>query len=266
MITSVQGIQAHYEQAGDKGERILLLHGWGPDSVTLRTHMMPVLNLLSADYRVTALAFPAHDGTGKPAGDWFVSDYAAWVKAFLEMLDLAPVTLVAHSFGGRVALWLAANEPHLVKRMVLTGCAGLRRERTDAEKRKAQSYQSKKRLLEILSRLPLAKALARKTLDNLRKRHGSADYLALPEDLRGTFNNIINEDLRPLLARVHQPVMLVWGDKDDATPLWMARTMEAEMPDAGLHIFEGRGHFAYLEEAPHFARIVSALIREDQKQ
>lgn len=266
MNTSVLGIPTHYEQAGDQGENILLLHGWGPGTVTLDAHLMPVLKLLAKDHRVTALEFPAHGNTGKPAGDWFVSDYAMWVKAFIEMYGLAPVTIVAHSFGGRVALWLAANEPLLVQRMILTGCAGLRREPTEAEQRRAQSYQSRKRLLEKVARLPLVGVVARKALDGLRKRHGSADYLALPDDLRGTFVNIVNEDLRPLLQRVHQPVMLVWGDRDTATPLWMARTMEAEMPDAGLYIFEGRGHFAYLEEAPQFARIVSALIREDQKQ
>ncbi len=266
MNTSVLGIPTHFEQAGLTGEHVLLLHGWGPGMVTLNAHMMPVLKLLSQEHRVTALEFPAHGDTGKPAGDWFVGDYAAWVKAFIEQQGLAPVTIVAHSFGGRVALWLAANEPLLVKRMVLTGCAGLKREKTEAEKRKAQGYQSRKRLLDRLAQLPVVGIVAQRMLDSLRRKHGSADYLALPDDLRGTFVNIVNEDLRPLLSKIHQPVMLVWGDKDDATPLWMARTMEAEMPDAGLHIFEGRGHFAYLEEAPQFARIVTALIREDQKQ
>lgn len=265
MNTTVLGIPTHFEQAGTGGEHILLLHGWGPGSVTVAQHMMPVVKLLALDFRVTALEFPAHGSTGKPTGDWFVRDYAAWVKAFMDMQGLTQVTIVAHSFGGRVALWLAAHEPQLVKRMVLTGCAGLRREKTDAEKRQAEAYQKRKRLLERLVRVPVVSVLVRKALETLRRKHGSADYLALPEDLRGTFINIVNEDLRPLLRQVKQPVMLVWGSKDNATPLWMARTMEAEMPDAGLYVFEDRGHFAYLEEVQQFARIVTALIREDQK-
>ncbi len=263
MITHVQGIETHYEQAG-QGERVLLLHGWGPGVVTLNTHLRPVMNLLARDFHVTALEFPAHGTTAQQMGDWSVRDYAAWVKAFILAQDLAPVTLVAHSFGGRIALWLAAYEPQLVRRMVLTGCAGIKRKQTDAEKEKAQAYQAKKRRLEKLAKWPLVGGIARKTLEALRKKHGSADYLALPDSLRATFVNIVNEDLRPLLPMIQQPTMLVWGDKDDATPLWMARTMEAEMGDAGLYIFEGRGHYAYLEEAPQFARIVAALIREDQ--
>ena len=55
----------------------------------------------------------------------------------------------------------------------------------------------------------------------------------------------------------------MWGDRDDATPLWMGQEMERTMQDAALVVFEGRGHFAYLEEAGRFAAIVKALMRED---
>ena len=60
--------------------------------------------------------------------------------------------------------------------------------------------------------------------------------------------------------------MLVWGDQDDATPLWMGQAMEKEMKDAALVVFEGRGHFAYLEELRRFVNLVKAFIGEDMKQ
>ena len=104
-----------------------------------------------------------------------------------------------------------------------------------------------------------AQALQRK----LRDRHSSPDYLEADEDMKETFVRIVSQDLRPLLGQVVQPTLLVWGDRDDATPLWMGQEMERGIRDAALVVFEGRGHFAYLEEAGRFAAIVKALIRED---
>lgn len=122
MRMDILGISSHYGQWGDKGEQVLLLHGWGK-GVTLERHLEPLALQLADSCRVTALEFPAHGGSGKPQEDWGVPEYAAWVKAAMEALKLGPVTLVAHSFGGRVALWLAVHEPQLIRRLVLTGAA-----------------------------------------------------------------------------------------------------------------------------------------------
>ena len=115
MQTVILGIPSHIEQYGRAGEEVLLLHGWGKP-VTLKRHLEPLALALAEDYHVTALEFPAHGQPGKPAGVWGVPEFAAWVKAAMEQLDLRHVTVVAHSFGGRVALWLAAKEPQLIRR------------------------------------------------------------------------------------------------------------------------------------------------------
>ncbi len=262
MMFDAMGIPSHAEQYGQRGEKVLLLHGWGPP-VTLEAHLRPVAEMLRDDFRVTALEFPGHGSSGKPAGAWGVTEYARWTAEMLRRLDAAPATVVAHSFGGRVALRLAADEPALVSRMVLTGCAGIREEATAKGKKRAAAYQRGKKALEILKRVPPLRPLAGLAQEKLLKRHASADYLALDPDMRATFVRIVNEDLRPLLPMVRQPAMLVWGENDAATPLWMGRVMAQEMPDAALEVFPGRGHFAYLEELPRFVSIIRALIRED---
>lgn len=80
----------------------------------------------------------------------------------------------------------------------------------------------------------------------MRQHFGSKDYNALDADMRQTFSKVVNHDLAPLLKEIHQPTLLVWGDQDTETPLWMGQQMEKEIPDAGLVILEGGTHFAYL--------------------
>ena len=106
-----------------------------------------------------------------------------------------------------------------------------------------------------------AQALQKK----LRDRRSSPDYLEADEDMKGSFVRIVSQNLRSLLPQVSQPALLIWGEKDEATPLWMGKLMEKEIPDAALIVFENCGHFAYLEELMRFGIIVKAFIREDTK-
>jgi pimeloyl-ACP methyl ester carboxylesterase len=71
---------------------------------------------------------------------------------------------------------------------------------------------------------------------------------------------VVNEDLRPRLPRIQAPTLLVWGSNDDATPVADARIMEKEIPDAGLVVFEGAGHYSYLERPAEFCRIATTFL------
>ena len=263
MMIQALGIPSHCAQWGE-GEDILLLHGWGT-AVTLDRHLAPLAQALQPGYRVTALEFPAHGHSGKPGEPWGVPEYAAWTQEMMRQLGIESATVVAHSFGGRVALWLAANQPQLVRRLVLTGAAGLKREQTEQEKADQARYQAHKQRLEGLKKLPLLGGVADSLQRRLRDQRSSADYLEADEDMKATFVRIVSQDLSGLLPRVKQPALLIWGDRDDATPLWMGQRMEKEMPDAALVVFQGRGHFAYLEELARFALIVRAFVTEDNK-
>jgi pimeloyl-ACP methyl ester carboxylesterase len=86
-------------------------------------------------------------------------------------------------------------------------------------------------------------------------RIASADYKDAGP-LRPIFVKVVNEDLTNLLGRVRASTLLVWGTEDDAVPLSHARKMEASIPDAGLVLFEGAGHFAYLDERGRFCRVL----------
>ena len=257
MRAEAKGIEIHYEQYGAAGAPpVLCLHGWG---CTVK-HFEPIANDLSNDYFVTVIDFPAHGQSQKPETPWGVSDFAECVKELVEKLGIAPCDIIAHSFGGRVALYLSSHWPELVKRLVITGGAGLKKEPTAEQKKKSEAYQRKKKFLQNLSKVPLLGGTAEKSLETLRRKYGSADYNALDADMRKTFVKVISEDLRPLLPQIQASTLLVWGENDQDTPLWMGKTMEQEIPDAGLVIFENDDHFAYLRQWPRFVAVVRAFL------
>jgi pimeloyl-ACP methyl ester carboxylesterase len=247
----IRGVNCRVEQAGE-GENLLLLHGWGCD-VSL---MKPIFGALSKRCRVTALDFPGHGQSGlPPESGYSLSDYTAFTLELIRRLGIAPCGIIAHSFGGRVALKIAAESPQTLKKLLITGGAGLKAKRSPKFYAKRAVY----RCLRALSRVfPDGEGFR----NALRRRFGSADYNALRPEMRATFNKVIAEDLRPLLPRVQAETLLVWGENDAETPLYMAKIMEEEISGAALVVLEG-GHFAYLEQAPRFARIAEAFFFSD---
>ena len=257
MLTEIKSVKLHWEQSGQGDKNILMLHGWGCST----KHFEPIAKALASDYHVTVIDFPAHGESSQPPEPWGVSDFADCVKQLIEKLGIAPCDIIAHSFGGRVALWLAANEPQLVNRLVLTGCAGLRKPQTEEQKKKSQRYQKLKKLYLGLEKVKPLQSLAESGLKALQQKYGSADYNALSDEMKKTFVKVVNEDLSPLLPRIQASTLLVWGEKDDSTPLWMGQKMEKEIPDAGLVVFEGDDHFAYLRQWPRFVTVVRAFLK-----
>ena len=249
------GIRMHYETEGT-GAPVLLLHGWGGSAES----WLPVARDLAPLRRVINLDFPGFGKSDEPNANWSVDEYRDIILALLDDLKVASTDLIAHSFGGRVALMMSEKAPDRIKRQVLTGCAGLI-PKTDGSKGGA---------MHALSRLydnPFSrKVLGDRAVDGIRdfvRSHvGSADYKNASPRMREVFKNVIAEDLLRCLDSVKASTLLIWGENDTATPLWMGREMEKRISDAALVVFEGSGHFAYLEQYQRFIAIVKKFFED----
>ena len=71
----------------------------------------------------------------------------------------------------------------------------------------------------------------------------------------------VNEDLTELLPMIKQDTLLIWGDKDTATPIRDAKIMEEKIPNSGLVILEGAGHFSFLEQPMMFQKIIRSYFQ-----
>ncbi|HEV2756256.1 MAG TPA: alpha/beta hydrolase [Actinomycetota bacterium] len=226
------------------GDAVVVLHGWGGRIES----MAPVISCLARGRRVLSLDLPGFGEAPAPSAAWGTADYATFVTAVLEGAGVTRADFVGHSFGAKTSLYLAATSGELVNRLVLAGSSGLR----TPPSLKARAKRGLSRAGRAAGRLgPPGRALR----DALYRRIASEDYRNAGP-LRPTFVKVVNEDLAPLLPRVAAPTLLVWGTKDEAVPLSHARAMERAIPDAGLVLFEGAGHFAYLDEAGRFCAIV----------
>lgn len=259
MEMTVRGARIHYELSGAGEKRVVLLHGWGCTGKL----MACVASGLEKDMRVLSLDFPGHGESGRPPEPWGVPEYAAATLELLKALDFLPCSVVAHSFGGRVAIYLASEDSTLFDKLVLTGAAGIRKPQTEEGKKRSEEYRKRKELVESVKKLRIFGSLPDKWGESLRKKYGSADYNALDEEMRRTFVKVINLDLSDRLSRVKQPTLLLWGDKDTETPLWMGQQMERDIPDAGLVVLQGGSHFAWAEQSARFNTITHHFLTED---
>ena len=260
MIEKIYGTTVSYEIQGEGDRKVILLHGWGCDMKM----MQPVADALKSSYRTLLIDFPGHGKSGRPPVPWGVPEYAECLKELLKQIGFnGQCSVIAHSFGCRVATWLAVNEPELFNKMVFTGAAGIRRKPTAESVRRNSEYKKLKGYCEQIKRIPLLKRPAEHWEKKLREKYGSPDYNALDEEMRKTFVKIVNQDLSDLYPRFRQSTLLIWGDADTETPLWMAKEMEKSIPDAGLVILEGGTHFAYLEQNQRFNTIVKHFLKED---
>lgn len=260
MMLQIDGREVHAERLGE-GPQVLLLHGWGPGSVSLEKQLLPIAARLKGKFEAHMLDFPGH-GQSAPPGDWGVEEYAEWTLKAMTGLGLGRPHLIAHSFGGRVALYLAAHYPERVRSLTLTGCAGLRPRKTPGSRLNSLVYRLGKAGLSALNLFPGARERSAAWLRSLRSAFSSADYLATPESLRGSFSRVVREDLRPLLPKISQKALLVWGERDTATPLWMGEAMRREIPDARLLVYESDDHFAYLNQPARFVTAVETFLEE----
>ena len=240
----------HLVRAGT-GTPTLLLHGWGASSDLFAATMRG----LGDGFDLIAPDFPGFGATEPPLAPWGVGEYMEWTLALMDWLGVQRANLVGHSFGGRVAIKLAALHPERVARLTLTDAAGIRPSAIGATMRGARVQD-----MAGVGTVALHAATAARWAAAQVAQQGSPDYKAASGTVRGSFVRVVNEDLREYLPRIQAPTLLIWGDRDEDTPLADGQLMERLIPDAGLVVFEGAGHYAYLEQSGRFCVIVKTFL------
>jgi pimeloyl-ACP methyl ester carboxylesterase len=224
-------------------------------------------------FRVCALNLPGFGGSEEPPCAWSVGDYADFVLDFLAERGIRSVTLIGHSFGGRISIKLAARRPHAseppaceppllrsspveVVKMILIDSAGIRPKKTFARKLKTLAYKG---IRQILS-LEAVRKKAPSLLEEWRMKNSSADYRNATPRMRECLVKTVSEDLIPCLPSIRCPTLLVWGENDSETPLSDARLMEKLIPGAGLVVLKNAGHYSFLDQSYTFGRVLDSFL------
>jgi pimeloyl-ACP methyl ester carboxylesterase len=238
---------------------LLILHGWGSDKQV----MMPLAKELADIRDCYVLDLPGFGNSSVPQEVWYVDDYADLIQQFIQDLEIGTADLLVHSFGGRIALKLCARTEakQFIGKVLITGGAGMKPKRDLSYYAKKYTAKLLKAPFYILPSNMRSKALNKLRQTSLWKALGSSDYNKLSGVMRKIFVQTVTEYLEPCLPDIPHEVLLLWGENDEAAPLYQAERMEKGIENAALVIIDHAGHYAFLDRPSHFASIAKTFFK-----
>lgn len=250
----ISGQRVHYDETGPvEGRPVVLMHGWGCNFSTVRS----IASILETGMHVYNMDLPGHGKSPEPNTIWGVPEYTDMVKEFIDSLQLRDPVLIGHSFGGRIAIMLASQRP--ITKMLLVDAAGIKPKRPLKYYIKVYSFKTARHVLPVI----LGKGRTQRILDEWRGKAGSADYRQASPVMRQIMSKAINQDLTSLLPSIQASTLLIWGEKDTATPMRDARIMEKNIPDAGLVSFPDAGHYSFLDQPGQFRAVIREFFKKE---
>lgn len=220
-----------------KGQAMILLHGWGCD----HTLMEPIYDHFKDHYKVCNLDLPGFGVNQKLDHAYTIYDYVVVLKNIVQTYHLNNPIIIAHSFGCRIAFHYAALFP--CRFLILTGAAGIKPRRTP-------KYYAKVYFYKMIKSMGISISM------------GSKDYKEADPLLRRTLVHVVNDDCSSDIKKIKCPILLVWGEEDYETPLWMAEKIQTLNENASLISFEKDDHFAYYHQMSRFLKICEIALKE----
>ena len=164
-----------------------------------------------------------------------MDDYCDWLEDFISESKLECPHIIAHSFGARLAFKYLARG-NKADKLIITGGAGLVKERSKEYLRKVTAYRRVKKLFPKFA----------------EKHFGSAEYRTLPPVMRESYKKIVNEDLKSCASQIKNKTLLIYGADDKTTPpAEEGETFSKLIEGSELKIIEG-GHFCFSENYDKF--------------
>jgi len=240
----VAGRKISFAGAGQDGDVVLLVHGFGGD----RNSWLFIQEPLAARYRVYAVDLPGHGASAKDVGEGTLGSLADAVTGVLDAIGADRAHLVGHSLGGAVVLAAAARDPARIASVTLIAPAGFGPEINAGYLRGFADAQSRRELKPVVAQLFADESLVtRQLVDDLLayKRLDGVDgalHALLAVLLDGDGQGV---NAAALLAAAGDtvPVTVVWGRSDRVIPAEQAEAVTG----AERHLVDGAGHMPHME-------------------
>lgn len=243
MQTVIDNILINHEILGQKNENtILILHGW---KNSLK-NWEEVGKKLSNKNKVVLVDLPGFGNSSVPKNQPFDTyDYAQTINRFIEKLNLQNITLMGHSFGGKIGTIIASDNPK-IKKLILVDNSGITNRNI---------VTSLKMYVFKIIKFFLPKKLSEKFSNTL----SSEDYKNAGS-LRESFSQIVKQDTRESAKKINAPTLIVWGENDKDVPLSSAKILKEIIPNSTLRIVWRTTHHPHLEKPDKFMEIIEEYI------
>jgi len=252
--TEVNGLTIGYQEKG-QGEDLLLLHGGVSDSRYWRDQ----LNTFSDEYHVVAWDTPGCGDSEDPDQGFLLEDYADTLAKFCQKKGIHHPHVLGISFGGGLAISFAHRHPALVKSLILVsayaGWAGSLSSEEVAERLEMGRSQASMNP-EDVAEMWLPSLFYSKPMDDVKARE-----IDIISDFHPTGSQIMLEafaeaDLQPELTEIYAPTLLLYGEKDERSPMDVAKDLHKKIPGSELVILPEVGHVINLEAPEQFEGLV----------
>ena len=229
----------YFANAADNSTRPLaiLIHGAGG------THLNwpPQVRRLGGQ-RIYALDLPGH-GRSEGAGRQLISEYATDLVGFMDSIQLPAAVIVGHSMGAAIALALALEHPDKVLGLCLLG-ASARLRVSPVILQRAGNPSTFSSAVQMVTEY----SYSQRANPRLKELGGRRMAETRPSVFYGDFLACESFDVLADLPRIQAPTLILASEEDRMTPLHYARTLQENIPGAGLHLVPGAGHMLMLEQ------------------
>ncbi|MFC9617026.1 alpha/beta fold hydrolase [Streptomyces sp. NPDC056938] len=264
------GIRYHYHDLGT-GPDTVFLHGGGP-GCTAWSDFGPVAPLFAADRRCLLVDIHQYGKSEKSRIEGPMWDHhAAKTVGLLDTLGVERADFVCNSWGGTIALNLAALYPERVRSLVVTGSMPVfygplaplpengHRGRTARDVYYGGEGPTREKMWQLITKLEWYDG-AKLPEETLMLRHeqsldeGERALAAMSDSPRGDW-----QDLTERLGRIQAPTLFMWGMHDAFLtpdyPLMLARMV----PGGSLHVMDHSSHHLQEERPEAYHSVVSGF-------
>lgn len=239
----------YYEKYGTNKNTIIILPGWGDTRNTFDY----LIENLKQNNTVYIIDNPGFGKSKVKTKNLTIYDYSSLIQELILHEKINNPTIIAHSFGGRIATILSGYYKEKINKMIFIDTAGIKQKINI----KTKIYKTLKKITNLLP-----KKIKQKVNTYLLKKFSSTDYYNLPDSMKETFKNIVNEDLTNYYKNIKQSTLLIWGELDNSTPLKDAKKISKEIKDSALIVLKEASHYSYLQYPKLTLNIINEFIKE----
>ena len=255
-FVDIQGLHVRYlETDGNGTVPLIILHGWGSSVDSWKN---VAFALEERGIKVFIPDLPGFGQTPEPPSAWGAGEYGEFVKGFARKLGIQKFDLAGHSFGGQLAITYAAQRPPEIRKLILIAAARIMRRR----KLRVQLFLIVTKIGNLIFVLPPFAFLRPFVQKIWYKITGERDYYRASTRMREIFKRV-EEEVGSRLTMIRVPTLILWGDRDDATPVADARIIHDKIPNSKLHIFPNEGHDLNFKKPREIAQMITEF-REEQ--
>ena len=256
MYYKKKDVTFYYEQTGTGNDSIIILPGWGNTRPTFQR----IIHQFQNNHTIYIFDYPGFGKSPIPNKILTIYDYAEIISSFIQEKQINNPIIIAHSFGGRIVSLLSAKYQVPIKKLILIDIAGIKRRKTIKQFFKEKLYKFLKTLTNLF---PKKKRKQLKQL--LLNKFSSPDYQSLPPAMRKTFQNIISEDHTHYFKKIQTNTLIIWGEKDQDTPIKDGILLEKIIPNSALIVYRNASHYSYLDYPYETSLIIESFLQEKKE-